>query len=82
MVQSGQYLHDWEWVVTNDIRALGCNLDAILRFGTRFWVPNDRDLRRELLEEAHCSKFVIHPRGTKMYRDLSSEVLVKAIMFS
>ncbi|RVW50110.1 hypothetical protein CK203_114529 [Vitis vinifera] len=44
--------------------------DGILRFGTRLCVPNYGDLRRELLEEAHCSKFAIHPRGTKMYRDL------------
>ena len=44
--------------------------DGILRFGTRFCVPNDRDLRRELLEETHCSKFAIYPGGTKMYRDL------------
>ncbi|KAL6334430.1 hypothetical protein AAG906_015619 [Vitis piasezkii] len=42
----------------------------ILRFGTRLCVPNDEDLRRELLEEAHCSKFAIRPGGTKMYKDL------------
>ncbi|RVW74763.1 Retrovirus-related Pol polyprotein from transposon 17.6 [Vitis vinifera] len=41
--------------------------DEILRFGTRLCVPNDGDLRRKLLEEVHCSKFAIHPRGTKMY---------------
>ncbi|RVW14025.1 Transposon Ty3-I Gag-Pol polyprotein [Vitis vinifera] len=45
--------------------------DEILRFGIRLCVPNDEDLRRELLEEAHCSKFAIHPGGTKMYKDLS-----------
>ena len=44
--------------------------DGILRFMTRLCVPNDRDLRRELLEEAHCSRLVIHPGGTKMYKDL------------
>ncbi|RVX00153.1 Retrovirus-related Pol polyprotein from transposon 17.6 [Vitis vinifera] len=44
--------------------------DEILRFGTRFCVPNDEDLRRKLLKEAHCSKFAIHPGGTKMYKDL------------
>ncbi|RVW46257.1 Transposon Ty3-I Gag-Pol polyprotein [Vitis vinifera] len=44
--------------------------DEILRFGTRLCVPNDEDLRRELLEEAHCSKFAIHPGVTKMYKDL------------
>ena len=45
--------------------------DGILRFETRLCVPYDGDLRRELLEEAHCSKFAIHPGGTKMYRDLN-----------
>ena len=44
--------------------------DGILRYETRLCVPNDGDLRRELLEKAHCSKFVIHPGGTKIYRDL------------
>ncbi|KAL6351222.1 hypothetical protein AAG906_031808 [Vitis piasezkii] len=44
--------------------------DGILRFMTRLCVPNDGDLRRELLEEAHCSRLAIHPRGTKMYKDL------------
>ena len=44
--------------------------DGILRFGTRLCVPNDGDLRRKLLEKAHCSKLAVHPRGTKMYKDL------------
>ena len=44
--------------------------DGILRFMTRLCVPNDGDLRRELLEETHCSRLVIHLGGTKMYKDL------------
>ena len=28
------------------------------------------DLREEILKEFHCSRFVVHPGGTKMYRDL------------
>ena len=44
--------------------------DGILRFRARLCVPNDGDLRRELLEEAHCSRLAIHPRGIKMYKDL------------
>ncbi|RVW93842.1 Retrovirus-related Pol polyprotein from transposon 17.6 [Vitis vinifera] len=40
--------------------------DGILRFRTRLCVPNDGDLRRELLEEAHCSRLAIHPRGTRI----------------
>ncbi|RVW75435.1 Transposon Tf2-11 polyprotein [Vitis vinifera] len=44
--------------------------DGILRFRTRLCVSNDGNLRRELLEEAHCSRLAIHPGGTKMYKDL------------
>ncbi|RVX04229.1 Retrovirus-related Pol polyprotein from transposon 17.6 [Vitis vinifera] len=34
--------------------------DGILRFRTSLCVPNDGDLRRELLEEAHYSRLAIH----------------------
>ena len=44
--------------------------DGVLRFRIRLYVPNDGDLRRNLLEEAHCSKLVNHPKGTNMYKDL------------
>ncbi|CAA7043815.1 unnamed protein product [Microthlaspi erraticum] len=36
----------------------------------RVCVPNDKELREEILKEAHHSKFSIHPGSTKMYRDL------------
>ena len=44
--------------------------DRILRFGTILCVPNDGDLRRKLLEEAHYSRVVIHLRWMNMYKDL------------
>ncbi|RVW14226.1 hypothetical protein CK203_096932 [Vitis vinifera] len=44
--------------------------EGILRFETRLCVPDDGDLRRELLEEAYYSKFAIHLGKTKMYREL------------
>ena len=44
--------------------------DGVLRFRTTLCVPDDGDLRREFLEEAHCSRLAIHPGGTKMYKDL------------
>ena len=40
--------------------------DAILRFGTQLCVPSDKELRRELLEEAHCSRLIIYLGGIKM----------------
>jgi hypothetical protein len=30
----------------------------------------DPDLKKEILDESHLSKFTIHPGSTKMYRDL------------
>ena len=33
-------------------------------------VPQLTDLREEILREFHCSRFVVHPGATKMYRDL------------
>ena len=44
--------------------------DGILRVRTRLCVPNDGDLRNELLEEAHYSRLAIHLGETKMYKDL------------
>ena len=28
------------------------------------------ELRKDILEEAHKSRLTVHPRGTKMYKDL------------
>jgi len=39
------------------------------RYG-RVWVPSTGGNRELVLEEAHKSKFSIHPGATKMYRDL------------
>ena len=33
-------------------------------------VPQLTDLREEILREFHCSRFTVHPSGTKMYWDL------------
>jgi hypothetical protein len=43
---------------------------GIVWFGQRLVIPRDQDLRKEILDEAHLSKFTIHPRSTKLYRDL------------
>ncbi|KAJ9565973.1 hypothetical protein OSB04_001939 [Centaurea solstitialis] len=39
----------------------------------RVWVPLAGGARQTLLEEAHKSKFSIHPGDTKMYRDLRAD---------
>jgi hypothetical protein len=44
--------------------------DGILMFRDRIAVPDDWNLRWDLLAEAHRSKFSIHPGSTKMYKDM------------
>ena len=44
--------------------------DGSLRFGNQLCVPNDPDLKAEILKEAHNMSYTIHPIGTKMYQDL------------
>ena len=34
------------------------------------FVPNVNDLRKTIMEKAHCSAFVMHPDSTKMYRTI------------
>ena len=44
--------------------------DGSLRYRGRLVVPKLTDLREEILKEFHCSRFAVHPSGTKMYQDL------------
>ena len=46
------------------------HIDGSLRYKGRVVVPQSMDLREEILREFHCSRFVVHPGGIKMYRDL------------
>jgi transposase InsO family protein len=43
---------------------------GVVWFGQRLVIPQARDLKKEILDEAHLSKFSIHPGSTKMYHDL------------
>jgi len=44
--------------------------DGSLMMGQRLYMPNDKIVKRMVLQEAHESKFSIHPGSTKMYQDL------------
>ncbi|VVA39127.1 PREDICTED: retrotransposon, partial [Prunus dulcis] len=44
--------------------------DGALVTGTRIFIPKNDDLKREIMEEAHCSTYTMHPGSTKMYRTL------------
>jgi hypothetical protein len=43
---------------------------GILWFESRLVVPKNKDLKKKILDEAHISKFSMHPGSTKMYHDL------------
>ena len=46
------------------------NENEVLYYKDRVCVPNDNDLRKAILEEAHNGSFSINPGSTKMYQDL------------
>ena len=43
---------------------------GILRLNGRICVPDDKELKREILGECHKSRLSIHPGVNKMYRDV------------
>ncbi|XP_028093766.1 uncharacterized protein LOC114293848 [Camellia sinensis] len=50
---------------------LGFSLEAqVLKFKGRLCVPNVPEIKGGVLEEAHKSRFSMHPGNTKMYQDL------------
>ena len=44
--------------------------DGALRSNGRLCVPDDGDLRYQILKEAHTAPYAVHPSATKMYHDL------------
>ncbi|CAN6454590.1 unnamed protein product [Victoria cruziana] len=40
-----------------------------VRYQDRVWLPDNEELKLIVLTELHNSRFTIHPRGTKMYRE-------------
>jgi hypothetical protein len=44
--------------------------EGVLWFNERIVVPKDHELHKQILDEAHLSKFSMHPGSTKMYQDL------------
>ncbi|KAH0650521.1 hypothetical protein KY284_030433 [Solanum tuberosum] len=59
-----------EAVLKKSVEVFSQEGDGVLRYYGRFYVPNVEDLREQILEEAHSSRYSIHPGATKMYCDL------------
>ena len=45
---------------------------GVLYFGDRLCVPDQEELRRQILDEAHRTPYAMHPGSTKMYQDLKN----------
>jgi hypothetical protein len=43
---------------------------GVIWFNSRIVVPKNEEVRQQILDEAHLSRYSIHPRSTKMYQDL------------
>ncbi|XP_074301533.1 uncharacterized protein LOC141632934 [Silene latifolia] len=44
--------------------------DGSLRFGGRWCVPDNEELKRKILTEAHATPYSVHPWGDKLYKNL------------
>ena len=55
---------------SGDESKLEAKLDGLLYFMNRLWIPDHGDLRTLILDEAHKSRYSIHPGADKMYHDL------------
>ena len=49
-------------------------MDRALRYRGRHYVPNLDELRKDILNEVYKLWLIIHPRGTKMYKDLKRDI--------
>ena len=61
-IQNGEQLDGWQ-----------IEPEGFLLYKGRLVVPEDPYLRHAVLDEAHRSKFAIHPGSTKMYMDLKRQ---------
>ena len=46
--------------------------DGFLYYRGGDCVPNDDELKKSILKEAHSGSFAMHPSSTKMYQDLKA----------
>ena len=47
--------------------------DGVLNMKGRVCVPDVEDLRKLIMEEAHCLVYVMHPGSTKIYRTIKEK---------
>ncbi|KAF8048073.1 hypothetical protein N665_2693s0001 [Sinapis alba] len=71
MIRQAQVLDEnLQKVAHNELTEYHITSDSTILVRGRVSVPNDRDLKEEIMRQAHKSKFSVHPGATKMYHDL------------
>jgi hypothetical protein len=55
------------------IKCFSKDVEGTLWFKDRIIVPKKEALKKKILDEAHTSKYSIHPGSTKMYHDLREQ---------
>ena len=47
-------------------------VDGVLYFRNRLCIPNIDELRKDIIVEAHSTRYTMHPGSTKTYQDLKN----------
>jgi len=59
-------------IAQRDRENFDINRTRTLRFKDGICVPNNEEIKKMILEEAHKNKLSMHPCTTKMYQDLKT----------
>jgi hypothetical protein len=62
--------HLWRRLVLGEAQYFRQDADGVLWLKDRLVVPQNFELHRKIMDEAHCSRYSIHPGTNKMYQDL------------
>jgi hypothetical protein len=62
--------HIYEKIEADKANCFRKDDQGIVWFNNRIVVPKDTNVYQQILDEAHLSRYSIHPRSTKMYQDL------------
>ncbi|XP_074265873.1 uncharacterized protein LOC141588325 [Silene latifolia] len=64
-------IQDWKTGAEKGmVSRFSIHADGSIRFDRRWCVPNDSELKKLIMAEAHCTPYSVHPRGDKLYKDL------------
>ncbi|KAL5550615.1 hypothetical protein UlMin_000791 [Ulmus minor] len=65
-----QLLRVKERVLEGKEAEFSVSTDGVLHYKGRLCIPDDAEIKEQLLSEAHATPYSVHPGATKMYQDL------------